>query len=128
MTGAERRAQWLVDKTCAAPVEGGLCGSTDRLRAQPPGPFRGAHIWQWSRARLEVILTEVVALCWEHGLDVRCVRRGYKRATHGTRSMYRRGCRCQACHDNEVATKRAVYVRKSTRRSPTPKALGGRRP
>ena len=118
MTGAERRAQWLAGQTCAAPVERGLCGSTDRLQAQVPAPFRGEQIWQWSRARLGLIMPGLHAFCWAHHYDALVARRGMRRATHGTRSMYRRGCRCQACHDNEAAHKRAAYVRKSTRRSP----------
>lgn len=104
-----RRQAWLTDRSCD-------CGSTDRLRVQyPPGVPH--EVWSYTPARREALLPLLTVRCFECHYVALCARRGVKRAVHGTRSMYRRGCRCQACHDAETAFKKAVYMPVAQRRA-----------
>lgn len=103
-----RRLAWLEGKTCA-------CGSADRLQVRYP-PGTTTNIWRGSEARLALTLPLLGVDCWDCFYKAVCAGRGVQRATHGTRSMYRRGCRCQACHDAEVTFKRARDVPKTSRR------------
>lgn len=96
----DRRLQWLEGKACA-------CGSTDRLQVQY-SPEVPSHVWKLTEKKRVALLPLLGVACWDCQYKAICARSGRVRATHGTRSMYRRGCRCQACHDAEVADKKGL--------------------
>lgn len=100
----QRRLRWLAGRSCP-------CGSVDRLQVQYP-PGMPKNIWTRSEAALAAALPRLGALCWECHYNALFARQGTKRAAHGSLSMYRKGCRCQACHDINVAVKKAARAPK----------------
>ena len=108
--GVLRRLAWLAGQACA-------CGSTDRLQVQYPPGIDNSVLWRLAEAKRGPLLARLGVRCFACHYEALCARRGVKRAAHGTRSMYRRGCRCQACHEAETAFKRQAYVPVAIRRA-----------
>lgn len=108
----QRRQAWLASQACA-------CGSTDRLQVQLPPDVVG-NFWGLREEKRAPIVARLVAKCWTCHYDALVARRGQQRVRHGTRSMYRYGCRCQACHDAERTHLKARYVPRPRKKTVRP--------
>lgn len=92
---AQRRADWLKDKTCAR------CGSAEQLEVDHKDPSeKVSHkIWSWSEKRRNEELAKCQVLCKPCHLEK--TRRDNEPA-HGTNSRYTSPvwrCRCDACRE-----------------------------
>lgn len=92
-----RRDAYFAGKSCTE------CGSTDRLELDHIDPTTKTHhaIWSWSAERREAELAKCQPLCptchLAKSIDQLPLTHGIVPYQHGTRSMYRHGCRCSAC-------------------------------
>lgn len=89
---AKRRADWLSDKCCA------VCGCVDNLQIDHIDPDKklSHRVWSWSKKRMLAELDKCQVLCEDHHKDKTASdRRAHM--SHGTRSMYVAGCKCDEC-------------------------------
>ena len=109
---AERRAEFLADKTCTD------CGTHEQLELDRRDPAEKVNhrVWSWSSARREIELAKYEIRC----TSCRRKRLAERQLRHGTRGRYEKGCRCDACraaksrrnahyreqHEDEIAAKR----------------------
>lgn len=86
------------------------CGSWDRLEVDHIDPkMKSTHrIWTWSKARRAIELAKCQVLCYACHLAKTIEQRG-RVTTHATVSMYKQGCRCNACRC-EVAVRQRLYL------------------
>lgn len=88
---ADRRKAFFAGKCCAK------CGSTNRLELDHIDPAQKVshRIWSWSTKRQSEELAKCQVLCFECHLKKTLSESQTARC--GDASMYRRGCRCEAC-------------------------------
>jgi len=100
---ARRRAEFFAGKRCVD------CGATEdlQLSAREPDTIVRSAIWSWSKTRREALLARCEVCCGE------CQRRklSEKRAQHGTRRRYEKGCRCEQCKAAKARRNRAYAGR-----------------
>jgi len=92
---AKRRRDWFKGKTCAR------CSSIDRLKLSYKESDKATrNLWFLSKKRQEAELKKCWVLCHRCRTEKETTDT-YGRAvwSHGTRAMYRRGCRCRRCKD-----------------------------
>lgn len=109
----KRRDDWLADKSCV------LCGSVDNLEIDHIDPstkklpvYDTVHknrsngvyqIFSWSQERRDAELSKCQVLCHDCHLEkTKIDLSNMYPHNHGTRSEYRRGCRCRDCTDAAV--------------------------
>lgn len=109
-----RRTEWF---EANGPCQ--KCGSWDKLELDHINPADKEHhaVWSWSEQRMYKELAKCQVLCQDCHIDKSLAERGQKRATHGVTTMYRNGCRCEACKAAEAADSRARYLRNKLTRS-----------
>lgn len=86
---ARRRAAFFADKDCSR------CGSTDDLHLHHRNPEQKvAHaIWSWREERRLAEIVKCDVLCRSCHEE----HHAAQREQHGTRTRYRKGCRCDLC-------------------------------
>lgn len=106
MDRREYRQKWMRDdlarKRAAYLEENGPCancGSAENLELDHKDPEQKVshNIWSWDPVRRAEELAKCQVLCHDCHMDKTVKQRGQRRATHGTETMYRNGCRCDQC-------------------------------
>lgn len=106
---AERRKGWFsrYDSKCTR------CGSSDKLVCHHADPDKKVshHIWIWRDERREPELSKCIPLCYS------CHRIVHGQVEkHGTRSRYKRGCRCDPCKRAKSIEKKRWTLRQQISR------------
>lgn len=94
---AKRRSEFMADKRCL------LCGSRDNLEVHHRDKsVKVDHkVWSWSREKRDTELKKCDVLCHScHAMTHKPER--VRPVVHGTRSGYKKGCRCDACRDHQI--------------------------
>lgn len=103
-----RREAWLKENgPCAK------CGGKDFLEVHHNDPAEkiSHNVWSWSQARRERELSKCTVLCYDCHIKITAVFNS-RPMVHGSRSTYRRGCRCGPCKEAQ-SVYNAEWRRKS---------------